>query len=108
MQGPLKKLLSAGVEVTANLQNSDTCKAFIQICLTSTLFCLINKTGTYHIKAFEYPFIFLSGRDKQISSNLPFVAISITFLSGNTYIVRKKVSKLRFIAELRAFVGTHD
>ncbi len=33
-------------------------KAFIQICLTSTLFCLINKTGTYHIKAFEYPFNF--------------------------------------------------
>jgi hypothetical protein len=30
-------------------------KAFIQICLTSTLFCLINKTGAYHINAFEYP-----------------------------------------------------
>jgi hypothetical protein len=33
-------------------------KAFIQICLTLTLFCLINKTGAYHINAFEYPYIF--------------------------------------------------
>ncbi len=33
-------------------------KAFIQICLTSTLFCLINKTGAYHINAFEYPYNF--------------------------------------------------
>jgi hypothetical protein len=40
----LKKLLSAGVEVTSTLPNSDTLKdvhvnAFIQLCLTSTLFC---------------------------------------------------------------------
>ncbi len=30
----------------------------IQICLKSTLFCLINKTGAYHINAFEYPYLF--------------------------------------------------
>ena len=33
-------------------------KAFIQICLTWTLFCLRNKTGAYHINAFEYPYNF--------------------------------------------------
>ena len=37
-------------------------KAFIdiQICLTSTLFCLINKTGAYHINAFKYPYNFFA------------------------------------------------
>ena len=59
----LKKLLSAGVEVTSTLPNWHTegftnVNAFIQLCLTSTLFCEINKTGTYHIKAFEYPLNF--------------------------------------------------
>jgi hypothetical protein len=36
-------------------------KAFIQICLTSTLFYLINKTGAYHINAFKYPYNFFIG-----------------------------------------------
>ncbi len=92
----LKKLLSASVEVThfAKLRHIEgfTCvKAFIQICLTSTLFCLINKTGTYHIKAFESPFNFFWVVDNNFS---PWENI-----------VRKKVSKLRSIAELRAFDG---
>jgi hypothetical protein len=43
----------------------------------------------------------LSGRDTLISSNLPFVIISITFLPWK--ISSEKVSKLRSIAELRAF-----
>jgi hypothetical protein len=33
-------------------------KAFIQIYLTSSLFCSTNKTAIYHINAFEYPFNF--------------------------------------------------
>jgi hypothetical protein len=57
-----------------------------------------------HIKAFEYSFIFLSGRDKQISSNLPFVAMSITFLPGK--ISSEKRCRRRSIAELRAFDGS--
>jgi len=32
--------------------------AFISLSLTSTLSCLINKTGTYHINAFVYPYNF--------------------------------------------------
>jgi hypothetical protein len=33
-------------------------KAYIQICLTLTLFCFINKNGAYNISAFEYPYNF--------------------------------------------------
>ncbi len=48
------------------------------------------------------PLIFFSGRDKQISSNLPFVAISITFLLGRYR--QKKCAEVK-VAELRAFDG---
>ncbi len=60
----LKKLFLTGVEVTATLPNSDTYKDLLmkklsfRYAYTSTLFCLINKTGAYHINALEYPFNF--------------------------------------------------
>jgi hypothetical protein len=44
------------------------------------------------------PVIFIEWYRKTISSNVPFVTIMITVLPG-------KVSKLRSIAELRAFDG---
>jgi hypothetical protein len=47
-----------------------------------------------------------SGREKHISSNLPFDPISTTFLPGKI-LSEKGASKLRSIAELRAFDGTH-
>ncbi len=78
-----------------------TCvKAFIQICLTSTLFCQINKTD-----AFEYfNTKFLCDRWKQ---KQPF---TFWYCVGNFYpwkvIIGEKMSKLRSLAELGAFHGT--
>ncbi len=45
----LKKLISAGVEVTKlrHTEGFTNVNAFIQLCLTSTLFCQINKTDDF-------------------------------------------------------------
>jgi hypothetical protein len=79
-------------------------KAFIQICLTLTLFCLIKKTGAHHINAFEYPYNFFEWWRKINWHQFTFCHYIDNFSPWED-IVRKKVSKLRSIAELRAFDG---
>ncbi len=51
------------------------------------------------------PIFFLSGRERKISSNLPFVTLLITVLPGKIS-SEKKVSKFWSFAELRVFDGT--
>ncbi len=65
-------------------------------------FCLKNKIGTYHIKAFEYPFNFF-GVVEINKSEAIYLLSYIGNFSPWEDIVRKKVSKLSSIAELRAF-----
>jgi hypothetical protein len=97
----LKKLLSACVEVNATLPKSDTyvegftyVKAFIQICLTLTLLCWINKTDGNQNMTFEY-FNTKSHRDRW-KQKQPF---TFWYCFVNFYpwkdIVGKKMSKLR-------------
>ncbi len=64
----------------------------------------MNKTGTYYASAFEYPYIFLSGREEKNLQQFTFCHY-IDNCSPWEDIIRKKVSKLRSIAELRAFDG---
>ncbi len=78
--------------------------AFIQLCLTSTLFSWINKTEANQNMTFEHLntiFHHVRGKHKQ-----PF---TFWYCVDNFYpwkdIVGKKVSKLRAIGELRVFYG---
>ncbi len=87
-----------------NIEGFTYVKAFIQICLMSTLFCLINKTAAYHINAFEYPYNFFWVVEKKKLAAI-YLCHYIDNVSPWEDIVRKKVLKLRSIAELRAFDG---
>jgi hypothetical protein len=63
-----------------------------------------NKTGAYHINAIEYPCNFFWVVKKNLQQ-FTFCHYIDSFSPWED-IVRKKVSKLRSIAELRAFDGT--